>query len=50
MEEKQERLNDQFGDEAVYQDHRRLAQLQKELDDHRTELALWYEAWEYRLG
>lgn len=50
LEEKQELLNTQFGDESIYQNPRRLAQLQRELEDHKKDLALWYEAWEYRLG
>jgi ATP-binding cassette subfamily F protein 3 len=50
FEEKLEQLNARFGEEAVYQSPVRLTELQKELEALKTELLLWYEAWEYRLG
>ena len=50
LEEKQEHLHEQFGEETVYQNPQHLATLQKELDTLKNELSLWYEAWEYRLG
>jgi hypothetical protein len=37
-----------FGDEAVYQDHKRLTQLQADVDTERQKLNTLYEAWEYR--
>ena len=37
-----------FGDEAVYQNHKRLIQLQADVDAEEQKLALLYEAWEYR--
>ena len=50
LEEKQERLLARFGEEAVYQNPKHLAELQKELEALKKELSLWYEAWEFRLG
>jgi len=50
LEEKQETLNSRFGEDEVYQNPNRLAQLQKELETLKKELELWYQAWEYRLG
>jgi len=50
LEEKQEHLNARFGDETVYQDPKRLTELQKEIEALKKELSLWYEAWEFRLG
>ena len=50
LEEQQEQLLSRFGEEEVYQNPDRLAALQKEVEAHKKEMALWYEAWEYRLG
>ncbi len=50
LEEKQEQLNALFGDESVYQNPARLAQLKQEMESLKKDLSLWYEAWEYRLG
>jgi ATP-binding cassette subfamily F protein 3 len=50
LEEKQEQLHDRFGEQDVYQNPERLAALNQELNTLTKELALWYEAWEYRLG
>ena len=50
LEEKQKQLNARFGDQAIYQNPHRLAELNKELETLKNDLALWYEAWEYRMG
>ncbi len=50
LEEKQEQLHDRFGDQDVYQNPERLTALNQELNTLKKELALWYEAWECRLG
>ncbi|MHC5191025.1 MAG: ribosomal protection-like ABC-F family protein [Planctomycetota bacterium] len=43
-----EQMQASFGDEAVYQDHKRLTQLQADVDTERQKLNTLYEAWEYR--
>ncbi len=45
-----EQMEYSFGDEAVYQNHERLTQLQADFDDEKQKLAVLYEAWEYRAG
>jgi len=45
-----EQMEHSFGDEAVYQNHERLTQLQADFDDEKQKLAVLYEAWEYRAG
>jgi ATP-binding cassette subfamily F protein 3 len=43
-----EQMRDSFGDETVYQDHKRLTQLQADVEQEQQKLNLLYEAWEYR--
>jgi hypothetical protein len=43
-----EQMQHSFGDEAVYQNHKRLTQLQADVDAEKQKLTLLYEAWEYR--
>ncbi|MHC4930445.1 MAG: hypothetical protein ACYTFU_12455, partial [Planctomycetota bacterium] len=43
-----EQMRHSFGDEAVYQNHKRLTQLQADVDAEEQKLTLLYEAWEYR--
>jgi hypothetical protein len=43
-----EQMRHSFGDEAVYQNHKRLTQLQADVDTEQQKLNLLYEAWEYR--
>ena len=43
-----EQMQHSFGDEAVYQNHKRLIQLQADVDAETQKLNLLYQAWEYR--
>ena len=43
-----EQMRHSFGDEAVYQNHKHLTQLQADVDAEEQKLILLYEAWEYR--
>ena len=44
-----EEMQQQFGDEAVYQNHEKMTRLQADVEAKQAHLALLYEAWEYRL-
>lgn len=43
-------MQHQFGDEAVYQNHQRLRQLQADFEAKKKRLDLLYEAWEHRVN
>ena len=49
MELEIEEMQHQFGDEAVYQNHQLLSQLQADLEAKKKQLAVLYEAWERRM-
>ena len=49
LEDEKERLNARFGEAAVYQNPERLAVLNSRRTKIEKDIALWYEAWEYRL-
>lgn len=49
LEDEKERLNARFGEAAVYQNPERLADLNSRRTKIEKDIALWYEAWEYRL-
>ena len=49
LEDEKEQLNARFGEAAVYQNPERLADLNSRRTKIEKDIALWYEAWEYRL-
>ena len=49
MELEIEEMQHRFGDEAVYQNHLLLGQLQTDLEAKKKQLAVLYEAWEHRM-
>jgi ATP-binding cassette subfamily F protein 3 len=50
MELEIEEMQHQFGDEAIYQNHRLLKQLQADFEAKKKQLELLYEAWEHRMS
>jgi len=45
-----ERMQEDFGNEKIYQDHQQLTQLQADFEAEKKKLDLLYEAWEHRVG
>ena len=45
-----ERMQEDFGNEKIYQNHEHLTQLQADFEQEKRNLDLLYEAWEHRCG
>ncbi|MHC5157887.1 MAG: ribosomal protection-like ABC-F family protein [Planctomycetota bacterium] len=44
-----EQMQHSFGDEKIYQNHKRMSQLQTDFESEKEKLNLLYEAWQYRV-